>query len=163
MIPHINLINQGRKEIFIYRCTQHILFSYMGLTLWLRARQIVREETCYHHYMGYSFLIAARVLSYAPSLKQESTSHGLYYSSRGALAWTRNSSMGPPWGIDPTTHCTILINHALGNSLTTWWGSWQQGQEPGASFRTGQWINMMPSFPSFFPNPCLYLYFKTFT
>ena len=30
--------------------------------------------------------------------------HGLCYTSRGALAGTRNSSMGPPLRFDPTTH-----------------------------------------------------------
>ena len=29
------------------------------------------------------------------------------YTSRGALAGTRNSLMGPPWRIDPTTHRTM--------------------------------------------------------
>ena len=57
--------------------------------------EIVREETrCCH--MGYSFRLAARVLLYAPSHRQDSTYHGLCYTSRGALAGTRNSSMGPP-------------------------------------------------------------------
>ena len=46
--------------------------------------------------MGYSFILAARVLLYAPSHRQDSTYHGLCYPSRGALAGTRNSSMGPP-------------------------------------------------------------------
>ena len=46
--------------------------------------------------MGYSFRLAARVLLYAPSHRQDSTYHGLCYTSRGALAGTRNSSMGPP-------------------------------------------------------------------
>ena len=54
-----------------------------------------REETRFHH-IGYSFRLAARVLLYAPSNKQDSTYHGVYYTSRGALAETRNSSMGPP-------------------------------------------------------------------
>ena len=40
--------------------------------------------------MGYSFRLAAMVLLYAPSHRQDST------YSRGALAGTRNSSMGPP-------------------------------------------------------------------
>ena len=39
--------------------------------------------------MGYSFRLTSRVLLYAPP-------HGLCYTSRGALAGTRNSSMGPP-------------------------------------------------------------------
>ena len=33
---------------------------------------------------------------FAPSHRQDSTYHGLCYTSRGALAGTRNSSMGPP-------------------------------------------------------------------
>ena len=39
-------------------------------------------------HMGYSFRLAARFFLYSPS-------HGLCYTSRGALAGTRNSSMGP--------------------------------------------------------------------
>ena len=40
-------------------------------------------------------LSAARGLLYASSHRQDSTYHGLCYTSRGALAGTRNSSMGP--------------------------------------------------------------------
>ena len=54
-----------------------------------------REETRCRH-MGYSFRLTARVLLYAPSHKQDNTYHGLCYTSRGALAGKRNSSMGPP-------------------------------------------------------------------
>ena len=43
---------------------------------------------------GLFFLLAARVLLYAPSNTQDSTYHGLGYTSRGALAGTRNSSVG---------------------------------------------------------------------
>ena len=46
--------------------------------------------------MGYSFRLIARVLLYAPSHRQDNTYHGLCYTSRGALAGTRHSSMGPP-------------------------------------------------------------------
>ena len=48
-----------------------------------------------------------RVLLYAPSHRQDNTYHSLCYTSRGALAGRRNSSIGPPWGIDPTTHRTM--------------------------------------------------------
>ena len=41
--------------------------------------------------MGYSFRLAARVLLYASSHRQENTYHGLCYTSRGALAGTRNT------------------------------------------------------------------------
>ena len=41
------------------------------------------------------------------SIGQNSTYHSLCYTSRGALAGTRNSSMGPPSRIDPTTDRTM--------------------------------------------------------
>ena len=50
---------EGRK-CFIYRYTQHILFT----VIWLRTIPIAREETRCHH-MGYFFWLAARVLLYA--------------------------------------------------------------------------------------------------
>ena len=71
----------------------HFIYGYMASDIWLRTILIVREETRCRH-IGYSFRLAARVLLYAPSHKQNSTYHGLCYTSRGALAGTRNSSMG---------------------------------------------------------------------
>ena len=44
----------------------------------------------------YRLLFPIRVLLYAPSHRQDNTYHGLCYTSRGALAGKRNSSMGPP-------------------------------------------------------------------
>ena len=52
-------------------------------------------HTVKDHFTGYSFRLTARGL-YAPSHRQGCTYHGLCYTSRGALAGTRNSSMGPP-------------------------------------------------------------------
>ena len=40
------------------------------------------------------YRLTARVLLYAPFHRQDNTYHGLCYTSRGALAGTRNSSMG---------------------------------------------------------------------
>ena len=57
-------------------------------------------------YMDYSFQLAARVPLYAPS-HMDSTYHSLCYTNHGALAGTRNSSVGPLWRIDPTTHRTM--------------------------------------------------------
>ena len=68
---------------------------------------IAREETRCRHYICYSFRLAARVLLYAPSHRQDSTYYSLCYTSHVALDGTRNSSMGPPWMIDPTTHRTM--------------------------------------------------------
>ena len=42
---------------------------------------------------------------------QDNTYHGLCYTSHGALAGTRNSSMGPPRRIVPMTHC-IMSEHS---------------------------------------------------
>ena len=73
----------------------HFIYGYMASDIWLRTILIVREETRCRH-MGYSFRLTAMVLLYVSSHRQDSTYHGLCYTSRGALAGTRNSSMGPP-------------------------------------------------------------------
>ena len=110
----------------------HFIYGYMASVIWLRTILIVRKETRCRH-IGYSYRLTARVLLYAPSHRQDNTYHGLCYTSRGALAGTRSSSMGPPhegsirqptapwanalplsyvplptpWRIDPTTHRTM--------------------------------------------------------
>ena len=73
----------------------HFIYGYMASDIWLRTILIVRKETRCRH-IGYSYRLAARVLLYAPSHRHDNTYHGLCYTSRGALAGTRNSSMGPP-------------------------------------------------------------------
>ena len=45
--------------------------------------------------MGYYFQLAARVLLYAPSYRQDSTYHDLCYTSRGALVGMRDQSNTP--------------------------------------------------------------------
>ena len=55
----------------------------------------VREEYEGHHYIGYLQLVA-RVLLYALSYRQDSSYHSLCFTSHGALAGTRNSTMCPP-------------------------------------------------------------------
>ena len=67
----------------------------MASDIWLRTILIVRKETRCRN-TGYSYRLTARVLLYAPSHRQDNTYHGLCYTSRGALAGTRNSSMCPP-------------------------------------------------------------------
>ena len=59
--------------------------------------------------MGYSFRLAVRVLLYTPSHRQDNTYHNC-----GPLAITRNSSMGPPWRINPTTHRTVSKHSSHG-------------------------------------------------
>ena len=87
---------EGRKEMFYLTMhSTHFIYGYMASDIWLRTILIVRKETRCRH-IGYSFRLATRVHLYAPSHRQDSTYHGLCYISRGALAGTRNSSMGPP-------------------------------------------------------------------
>ena len=91
----------------------HFIYGYMASDIWLRTILIVRNETRCRH-IGYSYRLTARVLLYAPSHRQDNTYHILCYTSRGALAGTRNSSMGPPhegsiwWPIAPWANALPL-------------------------------------------------------
>ena len=90
------LDQERRKEMFYLTMhSTHFIYGYMASNIWLRTILIVRKETRCRH-IGYSFRLTARVLLYAPSHRQDSTFHDLCFTSRGALAGTRNSSMGPP-------------------------------------------------------------------
>ena len=87
---------EGRKEMFyLMTHSTHFIYGYMASDIWLRTILIARKETRFHH-IGYSYRLTARVLLYASSHRQDDTYHGLCYTSRGALAGTRNSSMGSP-------------------------------------------------------------------
>ena len=73
------------------------LFNDVLNTFYLRlygVRHMVKDHS--DSEKGNSYRLTARVLLYAPSHRQDNTYHGLCYTSRGALAGTRNSSMGPP-------------------------------------------------------------------
>ena len=54
------------------------------------------KETHWRLSTGYSFSISSKGSFISPSHRQDNTYHGLCYTSLGALAGTRNSSMGPP-------------------------------------------------------------------
>ena len=84
-----------REMFYLTTHSTHFIYGYMASDIWLRTILIVREKTRWRH-IGYSYRLTARVLLYAPSHRQHNTYHGLCYTSRGALAGTRNSSMGPP-------------------------------------------------------------------
>ena len=85
-IQLIHLLSERRKEMF-YLTTHstHFIYGYIASDIWLRTILIVRKETRCRH-IGYSFQLTARVLLYAPSHRQDSTYHGLCYTSRGSLA-----------------------------------------------------------------------------
>ena len=81
-----------REMFYLTTHSTHFIYGYMASDIWLMTILIVRKETRCRH-IGYSYRLAARVLLYAPSHRQDNTYHGLCYTSRGALAGTRNSSM----------------------------------------------------------------------
>ena len=66
----------------------HFIYGYMASDIWLRTILMVRKETPCRH-IGYYFRLAPRVLLYAYSHRQDNTNHSLCYTSRGALAGTR--------------------------------------------------------------------------
>ena len=84
-----------REMFYLTTHSTHFIYGYMASDIWLRTILIVRKETRCRH-IGYSFQLTARIILYAPSHRQDNTYHGLCYTSRGALAGTRNSSKGPP-------------------------------------------------------------------
>ena len=86
--------NQEREKKMFYLTTHstHFIYGYMASDIWLR---IVRKQTRCRH-IGYSYRLKARVLLYASSHRQDNTYLGIWCTSRGALAGTRNSSMSPP-------------------------------------------------------------------
>ena len=82
-----------REMFYLTTHSTHFIYVYMVSDIWLRRTiKIVRKDT----HIGYSYRLTARFLLYAPSHTQDNTYHSLCYISRGALAGTRNSSMGPP-------------------------------------------------------------------
>ena len=87
---------QGRKEgnVLFNDALNTFYLRLYGVRHMVKDHSVRREETCCH--MGYSFRITARVLLYASSHRQDNTYHSLCYTSRGALAETRNSSISPP-------------------------------------------------------------------
>ena len=89
--PTLHLININDTRPLIGKGIFYLTTHSTHFTL--RLYGVIR--TVKDHFTGYSFRLTARGL-YAPSHRQDDTYHGLCYTSRGALAGTRNSSMGPP-------------------------------------------------------------------
>ena len=70
---------------------------------WHKWRKEMFYLTTHSTHLIYGYM----VLLYAPSRRQDNTYH--VHTSHGALAGTRNISMGPPWRIDPTIHRSINV------------------------------------------------------
>ena len=80
---------------------------------------IERKNRCRH--IGYSFRLTARVLLYAPSHREDSTYHGLCYTSPGALAAERGTvvDLHLPNGEKTTTNKQNKTNKQTKNRRKT--------------------------------------------
>ena len=76
--------NKYKEMVYLTMHSTHFIYGCMVSDIW------DREETCCCH-MVYSFRLAARVLLCAPFHRQDSTYHGLCYTSCGALAGMKNA------------------------------------------------------------------------
>ena len=81
----IVLLCDGQGEMF-YLTTHstHFIYDYMASDMVKDHSDSKRENLLLPH--GLLFPISSK----------DSTYHGIYYTSHGALAGTKNSSMGPP-------------------------------------------------------------------
>ena len=100
--------SEREREMFYLTMTStHFINGYMASDIWLRTILTVRKETRCRH-IGYSYRLTARIVLYAPSHRQDNTYHGLCYTSCGALAGTRNSSMGCIFRVPHVQHICLL-------------------------------------------------------
>ena len=73
----------------------HFIYGYMVSDIWVKDHSDSEKgNPLPPHRLLLS--INSKVLLYALSHRQDSTYHSLCYTSRGALAGMKNSSMGPP-------------------------------------------------------------------
>ena len=100
-------VEREREMFYLTTHSTHFIYGYMASDIWLRTILIVRNETrCCH--IGYSYRLAARVLLYAPSHRQDNTYHGLCYTSRSSeverslmVRWVIGSILH---GVDPLSY-----------------------------------------------------------
>ena len=80
---------EGRKEIFLFNDALNTFYLWLYGVTHIVKDHWVKEKG--NPLPPHGLLLAARVLLYASSHRQDNTYHGLCYTSRGALAGTRNS------------------------------------------------------------------------
>ena len=96
MLAFVKFCKKGRKEMFYLTMhSTHFILRLYGVGHMVKDHSdSERGNPLPPH--GLFFQLTARVLLYAPSHRQDSTYHSLCDTSCGALAGTRNISMGPP-------------------------------------------------------------------
>ena len=73
-----------RSEVFPLIFSTHI-YGYVVSGIWLRTTEIMREETCCHHFIGYSFQLQGIFYIQNPT-DGETKYYGLCYTNIG-LKW----------------------------------------------------------------------------
>ena len=107
----ISIANISIFFLFFSWHQQHFTDGY-GVQHMVKDHHSAREETSYYHYMDYSIWLAAKDLLYTPSYRQVNTYDSICCPYHVSLAGMRNSSLGPPWGINLMTHHTVsYISH----------------------------------------------------
>ena len=104
---------RNKEMFYLTTHSTHFIYGYMVSHIWLRTILIMNKETRCRH-IGYSFRLTARVLLYTSSHRQDSTYHGLCYTSRGALAGTiylRNIFLSKICIL----YCIVSLNNILFN------------------------------------------------
>ena len=95
MLP-VFMLNQSPSS-GIHVCLFNFLFNDALNTFYLRLYGVRHMVKNHSDSEKENPLPPHRLLLYTPSHRQDSTYQGLCYTSRGALAGTTNSSMGPPY------------------------------------------------------------------
>ena len=76
---------EGRKMFYLTTHSTHFIYGLYGVRHMVKDHSdSERGNQLLPHTVGFSFWLTARVLLYAPSHRQDSTYHGLCYTSRGA-------------------------------------------------------------------------------
>ena len=104
---------EERKKGMFY-LTTYSIFTVKWRQTYTKDPPRLREKTAVASTRATLFRLAARVLLYTPSHIEDSTYHGLCYTSRGALTAQRNSAMCLPRDVDRTAHHTTTPSHHHG-------------------------------------------------
>ena len=103
-----------REMFYLTTHSTHFIYSYMASDIWLRTILIVRKDTRCRH-IDYSYGLTAGVLLYAPSHRQDSTYHGLCYTS--SMGPSHEGSIQWPIAPLPTAREKPHWRHCMGYSF----------------------------------------------
>ena len=108
-----NDINEKGKEMFYLTShSTHFIYGYMVVRNMVKDHSDSEKGNLLPPLHRLFFPISSKSSFITPFHRQDSTYNSIcFYTCRGALAGTRNSSMGPPKRIDLTTHRTMSHTH----------------------------------------------------